>query len=159
MPKFKRLPKKAKPFKFELEEAFTITPRFDREFWEGKEFDGNGICRREAIIYLSPCKNLLYFNDRGFIFFKEGGKNNGLTCHRDHSWAINSGAPHAHDLLLAEGYGGVYLTGRERAIVDRVFLSVLLDHVDTLTGFKKSLYKSFAYAMYWAVRANSIIKG
>ena len=141
MPKFKRLPKKAKPFKFELEEAFTITPRFDREFW---------IDHKHTYI-----DGLYYIQHTGIGFLK-GGRNNGLTCHRDHSWALT--AAHCHDVLLSEGYAAVDMSKEKRAAVDRVFLSVLLDHVDTLTGFKKVLYKSFAYAMYWAVRANSNVK-
>lgn len=150
MPKFKRLPKSAKPFKFELEEDFTITPRFDREFWYGH--DGCYLCCLDggSTVNLGRIEN-------GQITYFSGGKNNGLTCHRDHSWALP--AAHAHDILLLENYPVLPLNKEELAIADRVFLSVLLDHVDKLKGFKKVLYKSFAYAMYWAVRANSIIKG
>jgi hypothetical protein len=160
MPKFKRLPKSEKPFKFELEEDFTITPRFDREFWEGETFQLGSLTKVGYMLLGNPCSR--FFNvdvESGLILFKEKGRNNGLTCHRDHSWAINSGAPHAHDILLGEGYGETWFDKEERAIIDRVFLSVLLDHVDTLSGFKKGLYKFYAYSMYYAVRANSIVGG
>lgn len=160
MPKFKRLPKSEKPFKFELEEDFEITPKFDREFWEGETFRDGAVTKVGYMLLGNPCGRFFKVDvDSGSLSFNKSGKSNGLTCHRDHSWAINSGAPHAHDLLLGEGYGGAWLDKEERGIVDRVFLSVLLDHVDTLTGVKKRLYKFFAYSMYYAVRANSIFKG
>jgi hypothetical protein len=163
MPKFKRLPKSAKPFKFQLLEDFTITPRFDREFW----LDFGFLDFREYRYGYGDHHDgyrLANVQD-GVLKFYTGGKNNGLTCHRDHSWALL--AAHCHDISLFEGYlGECYALDQfgdtvelERASIDRVFLSVLLDHVDTLSGWKKRLYKSFAYAMYWAVRANSIIKG
>lgn len=164
MPKFKRLPKSEKPAKFELEEDFTITPRFDREEWEDKK----GLFYvKDSITSMTPHETvedlkILEVVEGGKIKLFKGGRNNGLTCHRDHSWALS--AAHGHDILLLEGYKYKnQLDKTQRAMADRVFLSVLLDHVDTLTGFKKHLYKFFAYSMYWAVRGkaniDSIIKG
>lgn len=168
MPKFKRLPKSSKPFKFELEEDFTITPRFDKGYWKSKDgfsiydkdvdhFESIGSMLKYSSFYEDIKPKILVTINQGEIIYKAKGKSNGLTCHRDHSWALT--AAYSHDVLLLEGYREVHYKKLERAIIDRVFLSVLLDHVDTLTGFKKRLYKSFAYAMYWAVCANSIIRG
>ena len=133
-------------FKYQINIPFIVKSRYDNwEFW--RKLSGTTLYHGN--------KKLCKVDEWGILVFPaKGGMMNGLTCHRDHKWALR--AAYAHDIWLKEGYGGRLLTKYERQCIDRLFLSVLLDTAEQMKGkWKRRLYKSFSYGLYIPVAINT----
>lgn len=143
-------------FRYKLKKDIEILPRFDFGYQD-----------RDALEFFMdrfehPLQDLIKISCKGIVF-KEGLKTNGLTCHREYDW-VGLIPPLVHDSLLAEGYGdGFWMTGRYarpmRKMIDRLFLSCLYDCIEQEIGFKRVRREAHINTLYYAVRANSIIKG
>ena len=121
-------------FKWELEEDYTITPRFDQDFWS-------------TLNIKTDLADII----GGKIKYKSGSMSNGLTKHKDHKAYLK--AAHGHDVLLCEGYAKDLFADIPREYKDRVFLGMMLDDAKTKIDVLK------AYIHYWPVRLYSMIKG
>ena len=133
------------PFKYRLTQNVGFIPRFDQDYWVKNEnncfepfqidVDSDGVAK--------------------IIIFKKFSWN-GLTKHKDHNDKILASA--IHDCLLGENMS--YDCPFDRACVDRLFLSAMLDKADEgKTKWIRFRRRATAYTHYWPVRLYSMVKG